>query len=143
MSIGMKVAAPHRPCLVIEGDGSLMPCLPELETIVRHGLSIVILVINDEGYGAEMYKMRAHGFDPSLAMWASPDFVAIARAMGGDGRIVTNEDDVHAAVKKGFEAGGLFVVDARVSRSIVNDRYGKLFFGRPNTAPLLRPTARL
>ena len=43
------------------------------------------VVWNDCGYGAEVHKLVAKGFNEKLAQWESPDFVALAKALGGDG----------------------------------------------------------
>ena len=39
----------------------------ELETVQRHGIKLLICIINDGGYGAEMHKFRAYGVDPMHA----------------------------------------------------------------------------
>ena len=43
------------------------------------------MIWNDEGYGAEVHKLTAKGFNEKLAQWVSPDFVALAKAFGGEG----------------------------------------------------------
>jgi thiamine pyrophosphate-dependent acetolactate synthase large subunit-like protein len=140
VAFGIGVGTPGRPHLVIEGDGSLMMNLQELETVARHKIPMVLLIWNDAGFGAEVHKLKAKGFDPALAQWNSPDFVALARSFGGDGVLLDNENAIGPAVAHGFAAGGLFVIDARVSPTEVTDAYQKIHFGRPNRAPLLRHT---
>jgi thiamine pyrophosphate-dependent acetolactate synthase large subunit-like protein len=140
MAAGIGVAHRGRPHLVLDGDGSVMMNIQELETIARHGIALVLLIWNDVGYGAEVHKLRAKGFDAAQAQWPlSPDFVTVARAFGGDGMKVEKEADIADAIKTGFAHGGLYVIDARVSRSVVSDPYLKLQFGVENRAPLLRP----
>ena len=142
LAIGIGVGNPGRPHVVIEGDGSLMMNIQELETAARHKLQIVVVVWNDAGYGAEAHKLRAKGFDPRLAQWESPDFAAIGRAFGGDGVRLQSEAELVPAVEKGLRAGGLYLIDARVSPSTMSDPYSKIHFGMVNRAPLLRPLAR-
>src|SRR3546814_5243785 len=103
--MGLAVAAPERPVLVIEGDGSLMQALPELEGAARQGLSLVVLIMNDSGYGAEAHKMSAKGFDGHVARWPSPDFAALASFFGGTGIRIEREADMAASVEKAFEIG--------------------------------------
>jgi thiamine pyrophosphate-dependent acetolactate synthase large subunit-like protein len=79
LAIGIGVGNPGRPHVAIEGDGSLMMNIQELDTVVRHKLQMVLVVWNDAGYGAEAHKLRAKGFDSSLAQWESPDFAARPR----------------------------------------------------------------
>lgn len=143
VAFGIGAAHPGRPHIVIEGDGSLMMNLQELDTVVRYKQQMVLVIWNDSAFGAEVHKLRAKGFEPTLAAWeTSPDFVALAKAFGGDGMILKKEDDIGDAIAKGLAHGGLFVIDARVSPSSVSDAYQKIHFGQPNRAPLLRAPAR-
>jgi len=141
MAIGTGAGNPGRPHVAIEGDGSLMFHLQELDTVCRYAMQMVLVVWNDNGFGAEFHKLKAKGFDPALAQWSSPDFVALARAFGGDGVRLQRESDIGAAVAEGLRKGGLYLVDARVSPSIMSDPYGKVHYGIENRAPLLRPLA--
>ena len=139
-AVGVAAAKDGRPTVLIEGDGSLMVHVQELETAQREGLSLTVVVMNDNAFGAEVHKLRAKGFEPSLAKWSNPDFVALVRSFGGDGVVLTAEDDIGAALKAGIAKGGVFVIDARISPSTVSDTYRKLHFGLENLAPLLRPS---
>jgi acetolactate synthase-1/2/3 large subunit len=140
MGMGVQVGNGRSPCLVIEGDGSLLQHIQELETAARHRLPVVLMVLNDGGYGAEAHKLQAGGIDGTPARWESPDFVAIVRAFGGHGVRVTSQSDIASALAIGFGAGGLFVIDVRISPSIVAERYQELYFGARNTTPLVRPS---
>lgn len=139
VAIGTGAGNPSRQHVVIEGDGSLMFNLQELETIVRHKMQMVLVVWNDAGYGAEVHKLVAKGFDEKLAQWESPDFVALAKAFGGYGVKLADAADINAAVTEGLRKGGLYLIDARVSPSTATDPYAKLHFGRESHAPLLHP----
>jgi thiamine pyrophosphate-dependent acetolactate synthase large subunit-like protein len=138
LSIGVSVGHPGRAHVAMEGDGSVMMNLQELYTVTRHKIQLVLIIWNDAGYGAEVHKLKAKGFDPTLAQWQSADFAAIGKAFGGDGIRLTSEAELAPAIERGIKAGGLFIIDARVSPSEMSDPYGKLHFGRENRAPLLR-----
>jgi len=142
LAIGIGVGNPGRPHIAIEGDGSLLMNVQELFTVARHKLQLVLIVWNDAGFGAEVHKLRAKGFDSSLAQWQSPDYAALARGFGGDGVTLKSEAELGAAIERGLKAGGLFVIDARVSPSTMADSYAKVHFGEANRAPLLRRLAR-
>lgn len=138
-AIGTGVAFPQRPQLVLDGDGSLLMNIQELETAARYRMPLVVLLWNDAGFGAEAHKLRAQGFAPGQAQWAgSPDFVTLARGFGGDGTVVEDVAQLAPALERGFSSGNLFLIDARVSRDIVSDHYLKLYFGQENKAPLPR-----
>ncbi len=139
--VGTAVGNPGRQHVAIEGDGSMMFNIQELETIVREKLNIALVVWNDEGYGAEVHKLTAKGFDEKLAQWESPDFVALAKAFGGDGVKLDTVDQIGGAVATGLAKGGLYLIDARVSSTTPTDPYAKVYHGIPSTAPLLRQPA--
>ena len=138
VAIGTGAGNPGRPHVAVEGDGSLMFNLQELETIVRHKMQMVLVVWNDAGYGAEVHKLVAKGFNEKLAQWESPDFVALARAFGGDGVKLGAPAEIGDAIATGLRKGGLFLIDARVSPSTPTDPYAKVHFGIESHAPLLR-----
>lgn len=99
LSFAMGVAAARRlgresRVVLIEGDGSLLMHIQELETLKRHGLRILICVLNDGAYGAEIHKMRADGIDDSGAIFGRPPFESIARGFGLRGAEVRDLDAV-------------------------------------------------
>lgn len=141
VAIGTGAGNPGRPHIAVEGDGSLMFNLQELETVVRHRMQMVLVVWNDRGYGAEVHKLVAKGFDEKLAQWESPDFIALAKAFGGDGVLLREPSELPGAVNEGLRKGGLYVIDARVSPSTPTDPYAKVHYGRESHAPLLGPVS--
>jgi acetolactate synthase I/II/III large subunit len=63
--------------------------IQELETVRRHGIKLLICIINDGGYGAETHKFRAYGVDPMHATHGRGDLAQIARGFGLSGTKVT------------------------------------------------------
>ncbi len=141
VAIGTGAGNPGRKHIAVEGDGSLMFNLQELETIVRHKMQMVLIVWNDAGYGAEVHKLVAKGFDEKLAQWESPNFVALAKAFGGDGVLLKDPSELGGAIAEGLRKGGLYLIDARVSPTTPTDPYAKVHFGIESHAPLLRPVS--
>ena len=137
--IGAAVGNPDRKTLVIEGDGSLLQAIQELHAAAEQRIALVVLIMNDSGYGAEVLKMQWKKRDPRDAQWKSPDYVALARAFGGDGVRIEREQDLAGAIAQGIKQAGPFVIDARISPTLVSDSYSRIFLGQPNQIPLLRP----
>ena len=87
LSYAMGVAAARRQgrdgrLVLIEGDGGFLMHIQELETLKRHGLRMLICVLNDGAYGSEIHKLRADGVDDSGAIFGRPPLEAIARGFG-------------------------------------------------------------
>ncbi len=138
-AIGAAVGHPDRTTVLIEGDGSLLQGIQELHAAAEQRIPLIVLVMNDSGYGAEVLKMQWKGRDPRDAKWRSPDYVALARGFGADGVRIERAADLATAIRQGVASTGPFVIDARISPTLVSDSYSRIFLGQPNRQPLLRP----
>ena len=103
-AIGVAVGVGGDPVVDLEGDGSAMQNIQELDTAARLKLKILFVIMNDEALGAEYQKLKARGFDLRLGEVPAPDFSAAGRAFGGRGRIARTLDEVAAGVDE-FLAG--------------------------------------
>ena len=89
-AIGIAAARGDGKVLLVEGDGSLMMHVQELETIRRQGIRMLMAIMNDGGYGAEVHKFRANGIDPAKeAIHGRGDLAAAATGFGLRGASVT------------------------------------------------------
>jgi acetolactate synthase I/II/III large subunit len=139
-TLGMAVGAAlgtDRPVVALDGDGSLMMQIQELDTAARTGAPVLVIVMDDAAYGAELHQLTAHGHSAESSLFPERSFAAIARALGADGTTVTELGDLPEAVRAGLAARGPFVVDVRLSRSVVTDAYRRLHFKLPSEAPHL------
>lgn len=127
--IGAAVARPGQRVLVVEGDGSALMNIQELETIVRHGLDVAIVVMNDAAYGAEVHKLNAMGLPPDESIFGPTDLAAIARGFGLDAVTVTDDGGTRAAIERWVQGGGPVLIDVKVSRAVVAPSYRRLYFG--------------
>ena len=137
LGIGAAMGRPDLRHLIIEGDGSLLMNIQELDTAAQAGVPITLAVWNDSGYGAEAQRLPGKGFPAAPATWTSPDFAAIARGFGGEGVTVRDADALAPALEAARRARGLFLIDLRVAQSERSDTYRKLYYGEPNLSPLL------
>jgi acetolactate synthase-1/2/3 large subunit len=119
-AMGVAAARPDRTVVLFDGDGSLMMHIQELETIRRHGMKILIVVMNDAAYGSEVHKLRSEGMPEDGAVFGYCDFAAIARGFGLQGTTVRNLDDVPKLVKEFAASGGATVWDFHVSDKVVS-----------------------
>lgn len=91
---GLAAARPGRPVVLIDGDGGLMMHIQELETLRRHGLQILICVLNDGAFGSEIHKLRADGLSDHGATFGWGDLGAIGRGFGLNGEVVGDLDQI-------------------------------------------------
>jgi len=98
------------------GDGGALMGISELETAVRLGLPLVVVVYDDLGYGAEVHHFGPDGFELGTVRFPDTDIAAIGRGFGCTGVTVRGADDLAPVVD--WLAGprdAPIVIDAKVT----------------------------
>jgi thiamine pyrophosphate-dependent acetolactate synthase large subunit-like protein len=129
MAIGAGVALKGTPLAMIDGDASVLMHIGELDTAVRLGLKMLVVVFNDQALGAEYQKFISKDMNASASTIPTPDLGVIGRAFGGRGRLATTLDEVKSGVDEFLAGDGPMVLDIRVSRSVVSVPYRRVWFG--------------
>ncbi|MGH3155912.1 MAG: thiamine pyrophosphate-dependent enzyme, partial [Streptosporangiaceae bacterium] len=115
-AIGSAIARPDRLTVAALGDGGALMGVSELETAVRLGLPMVIVVYDDEAYGAEVHHFSGDGQSLDAVQFPPVDIAQIGRGFGCDGVTVRARDDL-AQVSRWL--GGArerpLVIDAKVT----------------------------
>ena len=119
-AMGVAAARPDKTVVMFDGDGSLMMHIQELETIKRHGMNILIIVMNDGAYGSEEHKLRSEGMPEAGSVFGRPDFAAIARGFGLEGKTFKSLDGLPKMVEEFARRGGAAVWDFHVSDKVVS-----------------------
>jgi thiamine pyrophosphate-dependent acetolactate synthase large subunit-like protein len=119
-AMGVAAARPDSPVVLFDGDGSLLMNIQELETIHRHRMNILIVVMNDGAYGSEVHKLRSEGLGEAGSVFGFADFAGIAKGFGLDGRTITDAAEIPAAVEAFARSGGAALWDLRVSDKVVS-----------------------
>jgi thiamine pyrophosphate-dependent acetolactate synthase large subunit-like protein len=127
-AVGAALGA-EGPLVCVDGDGSALQNIQELDTVARLGLKFLYVVMNDEAYGAEYHKLRAHERDGNLSVVRSPDFAGLGRDFGCRGRSARTLDELGAAVDEFLAGNGPMVLDVRISRNVISVPYRRLHFG--------------
>lgn len=115
-SIGAALAAPDRLPVVGTGDGGFLMAVAELETAVRLGLGLVVVVYNDAAYGAEVHHFGPEGADLSTVTFPDTDLASLARGYGADALTVRTIRDLESVAD--WVAGPRdrpLVIDAKIS----------------------------
>lgn len=85
-AVGAAEAAPGRPVVLSTGDGGFMlGGLTEFNTAVRQKADLIVVLFNDNAYGAEHVVLRDRQMDPKVTTFDWPDFAPVAAALGGQG----------------------------------------------------------
>ena len=127
-AIGLAVANPGKLAVLGAGDGGFMMSISDLETALRLGLRLCILVYNDASYAAEVHYFRRQGLPIDIVQFPDTDFAAIARGYGCRAATVRTPADLEplkAWVSEG--APGVFVIDGKINPDLEADWHAEHF----------------
>jgi len=119
-ALGLAAAYPDRPIVLIDGDGSMLMHIQELETMKRHGLNILTIVLNDGAYGSEVHKLRADAVSLDGSVFGRPDFAAIGRGFGLAAETFTQLDAVADSFHNFMSTPGPAIWDIHISDQIAS-----------------------
>ena len=116
-AIGAAVARPDRLTVAALGDGGTLMGIADLETAVRLGLGLLVVVYDDEAYGAEVHHFGPGGHPLEHVTFPPANIAEIARGFGCAGVTVRAPADLSpvAAWLAGPQDRPM-VVDAKVTR---------------------------
>ncbi|MEV7605730.1 thiamine pyrophosphate-binding protein [Paenarthrobacter sp. NPDC089322] len=93
-AIGAAYAQPDRLPVLGTGDGGALMAAAEMESVVRLGIPLVVIVYNDSAYGAEVHHFGEDDDALGLITFPDTDFAAIARGYGFAAQTVRNLEDL-------------------------------------------------
>ncbi|MGN7664573.1 acetolactate synthase AlsS [Staphylococcus aureus] len=114
-AISAALVRPNTQVVSVAGDGGFLFSSQDLETAVRKNLNIIQLIWNDGKYNMvefqeEMKYKRSSGVD-----FGPVDFVKYSESFGAKGLRVTNQEELEAAIKEGYETDGPVLIDIPVN----------------------------
>ena len=144
LAIGVAVADP-RPVVLIAGDGGFQTNIQELETVVRNGFGLKMVIVNNQCHGMvrQFQESYFEGRYPSTLLgYSAPSFAAVAAAYRIPGRVIDQAAEVEDALRWLWDdpqAPALL----EVMIDTYANAYPKLAFGRPITEmePFAKPIA--
>lgn len=114
-AVGAGIGAPDRPTVLICGDGGfMMDGVAEFNSAVRHGVDLIVVLLNDGAYGAEHIQYTMRDMDPVICTFEWPDFGPVADALGGTGYTVRNAADLDNALAALPSRTGPVLLDIKI-----------------------------
>jgi acetolactate synthase-1/2/3 large subunit len=116
-SLGARCALPDRPILLFTGDGGFWYHLSELETALRWGLNVTVLVNDNQSLNqgiwpnTNAYGGKLSGKHGELWEFKDIDLAHVARAIGVNGIRVKKPSELSGALEKAFSSDKLTVID--------------------------------
>lgn len=130
VGLSAQILRPNSKSIVITGDGSLGFYIGELDTAVRFGLPLVIIVGNDGGWGVERELQRGFypGVDTVACELRRTRYDLVMKGFGGDGAHVTSRDQLPDAFKRALGSEKPFLVNIEIDGA--GSPYTKYQIGR-------------
>lgn len=120
-SIAAKLVNPDKKVMAICGDGGFMMNSQEIETAVRLGLNLVVLILNDGGYGMIKWKQAKMNFVDYGLDFGNPCFVKYAESYGATGHRLERTEDLTQLLESCLNGEGVHLIDVPVNYA-ANDR---------------------
>ena len=117
-AMAAKELHPDRKVVSINGDGGFMMNSQELETAVRMGLDLVVIILNDSAYGMIKWKQEGEGFENYGLDFDNPDFVKYAESFGAIGHRPETHDEFETILDTALNTKGVHLIDLPVDYSM-------------------------
>ncbi len=128
-AIAAKMIHPERTVLTITGDAGFMMNSQELETAMRYGIPIIVMIWRDDEYGLIRWHQQKEFGRPSHIEFNNPDFVKYAESFGARGFRVEDASDLQSVISEARDCGTVAVIDCPVDYSVnmqFTEKMGKL-----------------
>jgi acetolactate synthase-1/2/3 large subunit len=121
LSVGAAVAAPHRPVINLQADGSAMYTIQALWTMAREQLDVTTIIFNNRSYAILNMELQRVGANPGpkaidMLDLSRPDlsFVSLAQGMGVDAVLATDAESFCQAFERAIAEPGPHLIEARI-----------------------------
>jgi acetolactate synthase-1/2/3 large subunit len=122
-AIAARLARPSAQVVLLLGDGAAGFSLMDADTLVRHGLPVVMVCGNNAGWGLERHPMRSlYGYDVAADLQPGCRYDEVVRALGGAGELVTAPADIGPALRRAFDSGVPYLVNVVTDPEIAYPR---------------------
>jgi thiamine pyrophosphate-dependent acetolactate synthase large subunit-like protein len=117
-ALGVAKARPDNTTVLVVGDGGFLMTLGELETVVREDLPLVIIVMNDCAYGAELHFLKIHQVSVATSVFPDVDFAPIAEGFAFEAATIRSLDELERAAPMLENPQGPVLLDCKINAEI-------------------------
>jgi acetolactate synthase I/II/III large subunit len=125
-AMGFARARPDHTTVLVIGDGGFMMTISELETVVREDLPLVIVVMNDCAYGAELHVLRPRQLPTEKSIFPDIDFADVAACFAFETATIRSLDDLAAVAPLLANPQGPVLLDCKINQDVVAPFMGEL-----------------
>ncbi len=118
VALGYARGTPDRPTVLFIGDGSFLMTMGELETVVREDIPLVIVLMNDCAYGAELHYLKMRDMPVQMSVFPDVDYAPVAEAFGFQTATVRTLDELKALAPMLANPDGPILLDCKINGNI-------------------------
>jgi acetolactate synthase-1/2/3 large subunit len=116
-AIAAKLVHPERKVIAVCGDGGFMMNSQEMETAIRLGLDLTVIVVRDDAYGMIRWKQGEMGLTDYGMTLGNPDFVRYAEAYGARGHRPASAAELGPMLARCLATPGVHLIDLPIDYS--------------------------
>ncbi|RYE71607.1 MAG: thiamine pyrophosphate-binding protein, partial [Oxalobacteraceae bacterium] len=117
-ALGFACGRPTEPTVLFVGDGGFLMSMGELETVVREDIPLIIILMNDCAYGAELHYLKMNNMPVAMSKFADIDFEPVAAAFGFTTATVRTLGELRALAPILGRPEGPIFIDCKINGSI-------------------------
>jgi len=117
-ALGVAKARPNETTVLVIGDGGFLMTMGELETVVREDLPLVIVLMNDCAYGAELHFLKMRDLPVAKSVFPDVDYAPIAEAFGFQAATIRTLDDLQKAAAMLAKPDGPVFLDCKLNAAV-------------------------
>jgi len=126
-AIAARVVRPSAQVVLLLGDGAAGFSLMDVDSLVRHGLPVVMIVGNNGMWGLEKHPMQAiYGWDVACDLQPEMRYDDVVKALGGGGETVSSPADIGPALDRAFASGVPYLINVLTDPGDVYPRSSNL-----------------
>jgi len=111
-AMAARIAHPDRQVVVMMGDGAAGFSLLDVDSLVRHGLPVVVIVGNNGCWALEKFPMtKLYGYHVAAELRPETRYDRVVEALGGAGETVTDAGQLAGALERAFASGVPYLVN--------------------------------
>lgn len=117
-ALGFAIGDPGRTTVLFIGDGAFLMTMSELESTAREGVPLVVVVMNDAAYGAELHVLRLRGMPTATSQFPDIDYAQVAAAFGFQAATVRTVEELRALGPLLASPDGPVLVDCKINGAV-------------------------
>ena len=117
-ALGYACGRPERVTAFFAGDGSFLMTMGELETVVREDIPLIIVLMNDCAYGAELHYLKLRDMPVAKAVFPDIDYAPVAEAFGFRSATVRSIDELRSLAPMLRNPDGPILLDCKINASV-------------------------